>query len=140
MANPGLVLAEAHIEGPVQAILDSSMLPHTFRDADTADGRQAAEVVADFVRLAALVRDRGDHLHDRLQSRSGVQAAALGRQRGGVVFAPLAAAPALLVGDDLAVGLAEAPGVPRFEVPADIFAEVRMIVVEGQYVAAAPPR
>ena len=57
MANPGFVLPEAHIEGPVQAILDSPVLPHALRDSGSADGREAAEVVADFVRRAALVGD-----------------------------------------------------------------------------------
>jgi hypothetical protein len=38
MANPGLVLAEAPIEGPVQAILDPPVLPHALGDAGAADG------------------------------------------------------------------------------------------------------
>src|SRR5690349_19042231 len=100
MANAGLILAEAHVEGPVQPILDSPMLPHALGDAGSAKGRQAAEIVADFAGLAVRVRDGGDDLHDGLQSGPFLQAATLLRQRREVVFAPFLAAPALLVGDD----------------------------------------
>ena len=137
MADPGLVLAEAHIEGPVQTILDSPMLPHALGDPGSADRRQAAKIVADLVRLAAVVRDGGDDLDDGLQSSPSILAAELRGERRDVVFASLLPATALLVGDDLSVGSAEPPGVPRFEVPADIFPKMRMIIFEGQDVVTA---
>lgn len=46
-------------------------------------------------------------------------------------------AAALLLGDDLPVGLAKPPGMPRLEVLANILTEVRMVVFDRQNVITA---